>query len=831
MRTLADALFLRRYDQEFLIEMKGIADGAAAAGAKFSGRPIDLVDIVSLNAWTEVEFLDAALRATPKGTEGIRARDILPTRAPKPPPERCSSFIATGPATADGKIVFGHITMWSLQAAQHFNVWLDIKPAKGHRVLMQSYPGGIQSTTDYYMNDNGMLVSETTIGQTRFNGDGQTEASRIRKALQYGSSIDEVTEILKIANNGLYSNEWLIGDTKTNEIAMFELGTAKSRLWRSSRDEWFGNTPGFYWGCNNTKDLDVRLETIASLSDKPVNVVFRPSDRDLMWQELYAKHRGKIDAAFGFEAFTTPPLAAAHSLDAKFTTAELARELKSYALFGPPLGRTWEPSDYEQKRYGDEIKPLISNGWTLLEAAAPAVDRQERKRDGAVDLATSVNVPRGSLRARPVINFEPNVNASTTGPAWHGTLLPNAASDTWLAAAWAEYERVIGSESALRDRRDLQSQFDAATDRMNLAMFPFRTQLMRATRTLPGMSLAKLEVSHQSNAWYDLAAAKGVWLLAELRGILGEATFDSLMQAYSRDFAGKPADAAEFRARAERLGATGPHGESVAHLFETLTQGTALPELKLVGTQLSGEGSNWHVKGQIYQGKAAYTAMVEILVETAAGSVNQTVAIDAKGTDFDISTTAKPRRLIVDPRNQRLRKEGTIYSLQTFERDLEHTLIVCGTGPEAASHREAAELLQRRVATQWSNFSIPIRLDRNITEVELRSNHLLLVGRPAMNSVVDRFRKALPVQFEPHSFRVADQTYAHPSSATIFSAANPVNSAFSVVVFAGLDAESTRRIAHTSTSASEVLVWPANGSQQFLVLPATELTVDFDAGE
>ena len=23
-----------------------------------------------------------------------------------------------------------------------------------------------------------------------------------------------------------------------------------------------GGTPGFYWGCNNTKDIDVRLETI-----------------------------------------------------------------------------------------------------------------------------------------------------------------------------------------------------------------------------------------------------------------------------------------------------------------------------------------------------------------------------------------------------------------------------------------------------------------------------------------------------------------------------------------------------------------------------------------
>ena len=37
-RLLANALFLRRYDEEYLEEMKGIAAGASAAGAKFDGR-------------------------------------------------------------------------------------------------------------------------------------------------------------------------------------------------------------------------------------------------------------------------------------------------------------------------------------------------------------------------------------------------------------------------------------------------------------------------------------------------------------------------------------------------------------------------------------------------------------------------------------------------------------------------------------------------------------------------------------------------------------------------------------------------------------------------
>ena len=50
--------------------MKGIADGAAAAGAKFDGRPIDLLDIVALNCEIEIDMLDAALRATPTGLEG-----------------------------------------------------------------------------------------------------------------------------------------------------------------------------------------------------------------------------------------------------------------------------------------------------------------------------------------------------------------------------------------------------------------------------------------------------------------------------------------------------------------------------------------------------------------------------------------------------------------------------------------------------------------------------------------------------------------------------------------------------------------------------------------
>ncbi len=164
------------------------------------------------------------------------------------------------------------------------------------------------------MNDAGLLVAETTIAQTRFKPDGEALASHLRRTLQYADTIDEAVKILTANNNGMYTNEWLLGDTRSGEVAMFELGTDKHKLWRSSKDEWLGGTKGFYWGCNNAKDLAVRLETVPRVAGKPVNLVFHPSDRDRTWQRLYREEKGMIDANFGFKAFSTPPLVGARTL-------------------------------------------------------------------------------------------------------------------------------------------------------------------------------------------------------------------------------------------------------------------------------------------------------------------------------------------------------------------------------------------------------------------------------------------------------------------------------------------------------------------------------------
>lgn len=836
-RSLVNALFVRRYDAEYLEEMKGIAAGAAAAGARFDDRPIDLTDVVALNVWAEVETLDSALDATATGLEGKRFPKCQPQTPAGAKPMHCSAFAATGPATADGKIVFGHITMSSLYSAQNCNLWLDVQPAKGHRVFMQAYPGAIQSGMDYYFNDAGLLVCETTIDQTRFDINGLSVASRIRQALQYADTIDRAVDILRTANNGLYTNEWLLADIKTNEIAMFELGTARSKLYRSSRGEWFGGTEGFYWGCNNAKDLQVRLETIPGVNDRPANLVWHPSDRDKEWQRLYAKYQGRINADFAREAFTTPPLAAYHSLDAKFTTTDLARDLKTWALFGPPLGHTWKPTEEERQHY-PEVRPLVSNPWTVLHPAPPA--KAEPNGPTVVDLPDRV---KGAVDEET--DTEDEDKQLPTVAAWHGTLLPKTDADTWLATAFADYEKIVALQKALLDQADEKSASRRlkAADRRRLAteLFRYRSLYLAAAHAGHDSPLERIHADLARDEWYRVASGKGVLVLHELRRLLGDAEFDDMMDSFGRAHAGQQVTTAQFQAHAEKA-----TGKKLDSFFAYWLKQPGLPALQLRNIKLAPKlaaGGNGkpeegpiRIEGEIQRSASLPVSVVEVSVDTPhrLGRTKK-IVLDSATTRFTIEVPETPRRLIVDKYSTSAKANGGPFSVLSFSPELQQTLIVYGTADEVPTNREAAEALQRSIIERGSNYTVPIKSDKEVTEADLQGHHLLLIGRPDSNRVVERFRSAFPVTFGSRSFVVLHKAYAHPGSAVIGAAENPLNRRYSLVLVAGLSAESTLRAApalmHKDQQVAEVIVRPNGAKSRTIVVPARELIHEFEEGK
>lgn len=823
-RTMVNALFLRRFDREYLEEMKGIADGAASAGARFDSRPIDLIDIAALNLWAELMTLDGALAATPTGLEGHRFPKDQPQPTKLPQPGHCSAFAATGPATADGKIVFGHISMFNLYPSSFFNVWLDVKPAKGHRVLMQSYPAGIYSGMDYYLNSAGLIVCETTINQTRFNAQGETLASRMRRALQYCDSIDAIVETLTKSNNGLYTNEWLLADTKTNEIAMFELGTNKTRLWRSSKNDWFGGTQGFYWGCNNAKDLGVRLDTLPGTNDRPADMVWRPHDRDMAWVKLYQKHKGKIDASFGREAFTTPPLCAFPSLDAKYTTADLAASLRTHAIFGPPLGRTWNPTPREMADY-PEVHPMVSNPWTILGGDPPAVAAGDPL---ACDLKPVFTPPRNPASDDHGVSDDES-RAPLEVCRWRGTLLPGTDADIWLASGSAELHNILSRELPNTDSA-ISCCENADGSAACSAIFDARARYLRAAAASGDVALADIKPTVESADWFNIASGKGLLLLAELRELLGTDRFDELMDAFGREHAGEEVTSAQFIAAAEKAA-----GRSLARFFDYWLRQTGLPTLSLGSATIRKPSeADASIRGILVARGGPLPARIQATLESEFDERTQTVEVDPQTGEFTMDSIGRPVRLVVDKYGRAARANGGPAGIRSFVPELENSLIVCGTLDDEAANRAAAEELQRSIIEAWSNIRVPILADTAVSDDELRSHHLLLIGRPMANKIAARFASAVPVKFGPQSFTICRRSYAHPDTALAIAGVNPQNRRYGITLLAGLSGASTLRAAsllmrdHPQHANPEARIYLRDGNTRSLVVPPPELVHEFN---
>jgi hypothetical protein len=546
-RTTVDALFLRGFDREILEEMRGIADGASDAGAKWQGRRIDLIDIAVANTTVELGELQSAMRSTPTGLENTTFEK--PSYAQKDSVmEHCSAFAATGPATRDGKMVIGHVTWWPLTLAEQTNVMLDIKPESGHRMLIQSYPGGIESGTDWYQNDAGVVLTETTIRQTPFNAQGTPVAFRARMAIQYAASIDDVVAQLGKRNNGLYTNEWLIGDAKTNEIAMYELGTGHTRLWRSSKNEWFGNTPGFYWGDNNAKDLTIRLETMPDPHGTPEFAPYVPMPRDLAWQQFYGKYKGKIDEQFAFTAFRTAPLVAASTMDAKVVTADMANRMMVWAEIGRPNQTEWLAGTRDGYRGNDGLYP---SGYYLLQSDAPAA------------LSQKPATPAAAKHRAPAKEA-----ASLKDRLWNGYVLPASDADIWFAAGAAAYHQVLESD-------DLEKTMSA------------RRAGYRGLQLGPENEATRVR----------LQEGNGVLFLDALRRKMGDDAFLKLMSSYFNANTTKTVTAQSFLEQAHAKFEFAEPGDGPAYL--TTDIGRRLATAAIVYGTVRDAGANRYAAEQM----------------------------------------------------------------------------------------------------------------------------------------------------------------------------------------------------------------------------------------
>ena len=363
--NLSISLMWSKVPTELQSEIFGIADGV-----RIRGYDITWKDIFTSNAFMDLEsYLNSRRLSSASRYLFLELHS------------RCSGFIATGSATQDGGIIAAHNTWFAYFVARYFNVFIHIKPDKGYEIFMQSFPGYVWSGTDWYVTSAGLVISETTISMSLFNESGIPVFVRARMAAQYASSIDEWISTMLTGNNGAYSNRWYLGDVKTGEIAVVEIGLSTYAINRTK--------DGYFVSTNMAVDPKVAQETRSLCR----SLVCSGYARYVRLNQLFKEYYGKIDLelakkfiADNYDVYLQKKIPTHRTVsmcgevigipwgavDAKVADSNLIKRLQTLAIWGHPNKMSFSAKEFLDKHprwdwQKEYLADFPANEWVLLE--------------------------------------------------------------------------------------------------------------------------------------------------------------------------------------------------------------------------------------------------------------------------------------------------------------------------------------------------------------------------------------------------------------------------------------------------------------------------------
>lgn len=368
---------------EYIEEMQGMVEGLKLANVESS---VD--EIIGWNSYLEITS-----NWWPKEQEKYVSFFA------KRKDSKCSAFIATGSATKNKEIVAAHSTFDDFWNAPFDNIILDLVPDKGNRILMQTQPLYLSSMQDFLITSGGIIAVETTLAN--FNGydvNKTPEYIRARLAMQYGNNIDEFINLLNKGNNGGVAATWLIGDSKTGEIAQFQQGLLFQKVDKKK--------DGYFFGFNAADDP--RIRNLECSNEEGYNDIRRHTGaRRVRWQELLEKYDGKIDINIAkkmlqdhYDVYSKKEMPSAKticahydedprhfmscssaaypnpyspngSIDGKIVTSNLAKEMKIIARFGRACGKEFNAKEFlkEHRQWEwqrDVLQTRLHQPWTFF---------------------------------------------------------------------------------------------------------------------------------------------------------------------------------------------------------------------------------------------------------------------------------------------------------------------------------------------------------------------------------------------------------------------------------------------------------------------------------
>ena len=307
-------------------------------------------------------------------------------------PDRCSAFMVVGSKyTSNGGITCAHITFDNFIMGQFDNIILFIDTSSSHtpqtpsyNILMQTFPGGIFSSTDFFVTSAKIMGTETTIGGFNAFELHAPACVRHRKAMQYAGTLDQYITYLRENNSGDYANTWYIGhniskDDKGNqrpEIMRVELGLRYINVEKKTEGYFIGFNACYdprirNLECKNDGFFDIRrhsgarrvtldrkikeyTEGIKRISDDDARLIISDHwdvylEKDNPCSRTICSHYDLDKREYMSQETRPKPNQPKGSVDGKICTSALCNEMKFLARWGNACGTDFKKEEFCDK--------------------------------------------------------------------------------------------------------------------------------------------------------------------------------------------------------------------------------------------------------------------------------------------------------------------------------------------------------------------------------------------------------------------------------------------------------------------------------------------------
>jgi hypothetical protein len=207
-----------------------------------------------------------------------------------------------------------------------------------------------------------------------------------------------------------------------------------------------------------------------------------------------------------------------------------------------------------------------------------------------------------------------------------------------------------------------------------------------------------------------------------------------------------------------------------------------LPDPRVVAS-VTGGASQWSVNLEVHQDGPPYRFMTTVSIETEQGEQLELIEVTKSPEYVTLRTDSRPLRLIFNAGNDIPVRRADFFTYANLFDDFKNVSIAYGTSRQVEANRTLALRFQGVIADQFTEDLLPVRQDNSITDDELQTRDMIVLGNGGDNELLRRVAEKIGLTVGTNFFRWQGKTFGNADDGLFLVAPNPFNPERAVYCF------------------------------------------------